>query len=99
MKGPTDDSYGIEVARLAGVPSEITRRAKEILRDLEADAPKRSAKAEPKAEAEVIPMNDTISLFTGVENDIAEQIKATDINTLTPIEAMNLIFKWKNELM
>ncbi len=95
VKGPTDDSYGIEVARLAGVPAEITRRAREILRDLEAEAPKKTA----KAEAELPLADDTISLFTGVESDIAEQIKATDINTLTPIEAMNLIFKWKNELM
>ncbi len=96
VKGPTDDSYGIEVARLAGVPAEVTRRAKEILRDLEGEEPKKNSKR-TQAEPEMIP--DTISLFSGVESDVAEQIKATDINTLTPIEAMNLIFTWKNQLM
>ena len=96
VKGPTDDSYGIEVARLAGVPAEITRRAKEVLRELEGESPKKKgSKTQPESDM----MSDTISLFSGVESDIAEQIKATDINTLTPIEAMNLIFTWKNQLM
>ena len=96
VKGPTDDSYGIEVARLAGVPSEITRRAKEILKDLENDAPKKkSSDAMPVCEFG----DGTISLLSGVESEIAEEIKSTDINTLTPIEAMNLIFTWKNRLL
>ncbi len=96
VKGPTDDSYGIEVARLAGVPSEITRRAKEILKELENASPK-------KNRTETVPTQDmfdgTISLFSGVESEVADEIKATDINTLTPIEAMNLIFTWKNKLL
>ena len=95
VKGPTDDSYGIEVARLAGVPSEVTRRAKEILKDLEGDAPKNNKSSATVENG----FGDTLSLFSTVESDVAEQIKATDINTLTPIEAMNLIFTWKNQLM
>ncbi len=97
VKGPTDDSYGIEVARLAGVPAEITRRAKEILKEIEAEGAFHGKGG--KAAPEVAPIDETISLFSGVESDVAEDIRKTDINTLTPIEAMNLIFKWKNQLM
>ena len=97
VKGPTDDSYGIEVARLAGVPAEITRRAKEILKEIEAEGAfhGKGGKDVPV----VAPIDETISLFSGVESDVADDIRRTDINTLTPIEAMNLIFKWKNQLM
>ncbi len=95
VKGPTDDSYGIEVARLAGVPVEVTRRAKEILAELESDAPRKGE----KRSAETAPDSDTISMLSSVSDEVAEAIRATDINTLTPIEAMNLIFEWKKELM
>ena len=95
VKGPTDDSYGIEVARLAGVPGEITRRAKEILASLEGNravpAPKKAAKAQ---ENEVVSMS-----FGDIINDeIAEKLRKTDINTLTPIEALNLIYELKKML-
>ena len=94
VKGPTDDSYGIEVAKLAGVPAEITKRAKVILKELEADgaaAPR--AKTGPSKEVPddtlAIPMTDA---FT---DEIVDGLKKCDINTLTPIEAINLIFEWK----
>ena len=94
VKGPTDDSYGIEVAKLAGVPAEITKRAKVILKELEADgaaAPR--AKTGPSKEVPddtlAIPMTDA---FT---DEIVDGLKKCDINTLTPIEAINLIFQWK----
>ena len=95
VKGPTDDSYGIEVARLAGVPGEITRRAKEILASLEGNravsAPKKAAKAQ---ENEVVSMS-----FGDIINDeIAEKLRKTDINTLTPIEALNHIYELKKML-
>ena len=96
VKGPTDDSYGIEGARLAGVPAEVTRRAKEVLRELESDAPKKKS-ADISAEADFC--DGTISMMSGVADDIADKIRQTDINTLTPIEAMNLIFEWKKALM
>ena len=94
VKGPTDDSYGIEVARLAGVPSEITKRAKEILAGLEAEMPvKRTVPHEA-------PVGDgTISMMSSAADTVADDIRATDINTLTPIEAMNKIFEWKKILL
>ncbi len=99
VRGPTDDSYGIEVARLAGVPGEITRRAREILAELEgkktAKISKKTAKnPQNNADCDVISMN-----FGDIINDeIAERLRLTDINTLTPIEALNLIFDLKKLL-
>lgn len=96
VKGPADDSYGIEVARLAGVPTEITRRAKEILRELESGENQKTAKVN---EDTVQTGDGTISIMESAAESIADKIRNTDINTLTPIEAMNMIFEWKRELM
>ena len=94
VRGGTDDSYGIEVAKLAGVPNDVVKRAKEILAHIEADRP--VAKAEKKEE----PVG--FDLFSGItesiENEVADRIRSVDINTLTPIEAMNLLFELKNKL-
>ncbi len=91
VRGPTDDSYGIEVARLAGVPSEITRHAREILSELEKNGKASPAAKTKKAEPESINMS-----FADIAADeIKERIQKTDINTLTPIEALNLIYELK----
>ena len=95
VRGGTDDSYGIEVAKLAGVPSEVVKRAKEILATIEAgDRPERVVRSERAA--------DTPDLFTqlssSAEGEVAEKIRSLDINTLTPIEAMNALFEYKKLL-
>jgi DNA mismatch repair protein MutS len=95
VRGPTDDSYGIEVARLAGVPDTVTKRAREILKTLEEG--KRSAQTAPAPPPqESAPVNYTF------EDQSAEHIKETlrklDLNTLTPIEAMNVLFSLQREL-
>nr|MBE6545184.1 DNA mismatch repair protein MutS [Oscillospiraceae bacterium] len=94
VRGGTDDSYGIEVAKLAGVPSEVVKRAKEILSEIESDKP--VAVRESRVEK-----ND-LDLFSGIaaskEGDVCDRLRATDINTLTPIEAMNLLFELKKTL-
>ncbi|MBQ4353544.1 MAG: DNA mismatch repair protein MutS [Clostridia bacterium] len=103
VPGPADDSYGIEVARLAGVPADITRRAKEILAELEGKkaagkpigAPGGAKKA-AKAEEDTVPM--TLSFADAVADEIKEKLRRTDVNTLTPIEALNLIYEWKKML-
>ena len=94
VRGGTDDSYGIEVAKLAGVPSEVVNRAREILADIESDKPvARVQKREQPVE---------FDLFAGIteskENEVADQLRSVDINTLTPIEAMNLLFELKKKL-
>jgi len=96
VKGPTDDSYGIEVARLAGVPSEITKRAKQILADLEG---KGTSAAKPVTKSADTSLLDENFSFDDIAADtIKEGLKKTDINTLTPIEALNLIYEWKKLL-
>ena len=94
VRGGTDDSYGIEVAKLAGVPNDVIKRAKEILSSIEAGAPRAERKAIEK-EAE-------FDLFTSIteskESDACEKLRETDLNTLTPIEAMNLLFEIKKIL-
>ncbi len=94
VRGGTDDSYGIEVAKLAGVPNDVVKRAREILADIEADKP--VAKVERSA------ARPEFDLFTGIteskENEAADRIRSVDINTLTPIEAMNLLFELKKML-
>ena len=94
VPGPTDDSYGIEVAQLAGVPGEITRRAKDILRELEGNPQKKPAK-KSTTEADESMMQCTLSFADIALDEIKEALKKTDINTLTPIEALNLIYEWK----
>ena len=93
VRGPADDSYGIEVAKLAGVPDKVIKRAKEILSELESGNI-RTESVTVKADAQT----DNFSIFDTVADDIKNEICATDINTLTPIEAMNLIYDWKRRL-
>ena len=92
VRGPADDSYGIEVAKLAGVPDKVIKRSKEILSDLESDSPKNTTISQKDSPA------DNFSIFDTVAEDIKREISLTDINTLTPIEAMNLIYDWKRRL-
>ena len=90
VKGPTDDSYGIEVSKLAGVPNEVVKRAKQILNEIlsgeiQIKQPI-SKKAQPTMELSI----EDIGVY-----EAADRIKKIDINTLTPIEAMNFIFELK----
>lgn len=93
VPGGADDSYGIEVAKLAGVPDYITNRAKEILADLESGKTKTDIINKPKKSAEDIQQ---LSLMPAVDSVIADKLKKIDINTLTPIEAINLLYELKN---
>ena len=95
VRGGTDDSYGIEVAKLAGVPNEVVKRAREILKDIEAGS-------HIAVGHNVVKRDDEVDLFAGftssVNDDVADKIRAVDINTMTPIEAMNLLFELKKML-
>lgn len=100
VKGPTDDSYGIEVARLAGVPGEVTRRAKEILRELEKEnRGEKSGKTSGKpAKAAPTFTEETLTFSDVAADTIKEKLQKLDVNTLTPIEALNLLYEWKKLL-
>ncbi len=93
VKGPTDDSYGIEVSKLAGVPNEVVKRAKNILNEIiEQGGPVRPVLSNKNAPTMEMSIED-IGIY-----EIADRVKKIDINTLTPIEAMNFIFELKKLL-
>ncbi|MBQ5810733.1 MAG: DNA mismatch repair protein MutS [Clostridia bacterium] len=85
VRGGADDSYGIDVAKLAGVPSSITNRAREILSQLES--------GEMECAAPARPMNEMsqISLELNGAAELLAELKAVDANVLTPIECMNIL--------
>lgn len=90
VPGGADDSYGIEVAKLAGVPNSIINRAKQILQDLEnGKAETVIQKADPDEQAQ-------LSLLGTVQSPVIDKLNGVDLNTLTPIEAMNLLYELKN---
>ncbi len=95
VRGPTDDSYGIEVARLAGVPDEVTRRAKEILKDLESEGKRERLISRDQPESAA---NMTLTFADSAAEQIKDELRKLDINTLTPIEAMNFLYEWKKLL-
>lgn len=100
VRGAADDSYGIEVAKLAGLPQTVTDRAKQVLHQLEASAPSSSAT-----------QLDFASLGSGQEAQEAQQagqkpisapweerLTALDVETLTPLEALNFLYELKQEM-
>ena len=91
VPGGADDSYGIEVAKLAGVPNSIITRAKDILSELE------SGKGEAHHEKKRSDSDmGQLSLISAAQSPVTEKLEGVDLNTLTPIEAMNLLYELKN---
>ena len=92
VPGGADDSYGVEVAKLAGIPNWVINRAKQILKELEAGAA--AAPPPTKAVSQTTEQEDMqISILPSEGSQIVEKLKALDVNTLTPIEAMNTLFE------
>ena len=91
VRGPADDSYGIEVAKLAGLPGSVTRRAHEVLRALEAAAPKNKVEQMDF---------DALQEYNSpaVPSEMMEKLEALDVETLTPIEALNFLYELKKTL-
>jgi DNA mismatch repair protein MutS len=93
VRGAADDSYGIEVAKLAGVPNEVVKNAKKVLAELVSGAPVQ-AKEKKAAEEDL----GFVTLDNMSEKAVCDKLRAVDINTLTPLEAINLIFELKKDL-
>ena len=95
VRGAADESYGIEVAKLAGVPDEVVKRAGKILASIDEHAP-----VDPKKN--LLPKTDggiaTLGLETIVYDKVCEDIKKLDVNTLTPIEALGKLYEMKKIL-
>lgn len=92
VRGGADGSYGIEVAKLAGVPNSVVNRARTILKELEGTGVQvhmgEAPKAEDGAQEEV-----QISFSSSAKDELIEELKQTDVNTLTPIEAMQKLYE------
>lgn len=89
VRGGADGSYGIEVAKLAGVPNSVVNRAKAILKDLEEQGGVTVVRTVKNEEPEDM----QISFTSNAGNEIVEKLKNLDINTLTPIEAMQKLYE------
>ena len=91
VRGGADDSYGIEVAALAGVPKEVINSAKRILKKIENDEIKIEHTEKVQEESNQIGFGDNIATA------IKEELKNLDVTTFTPIEAMNKLFELSNK--
>ena len=93
IRGGTDDSFGIEVAYLADVPHDVIVRAREILTAIESNPANKTADI---AQVETIIEKKASEIKT--DNKILERIKNIDLSTITPIEAMNELYKLQKEV-
>ena len=96
VPGPADGSYGIEVAKLAGVPNPVVKRAREVLKEI-IDEQERTGgvlkvPTEVPEESGTSPEDFQISFTSHASDEILDELKALDVNTFTPIEAMNYLY-------
>ncbi len=94
-RGGTDESYGVHVAKLAGVPKHVTKRANEILRTLERKSILKDKKEEKKDKKQV---NGQFDMFNYKLAEIAHELDKINLNELTPIDAMNTLARIKEKM-
>ena len=96
VKGGTDESYGVHVAKLAGVPQVVTRRANEILKSIERKnvLNNKTIEKQDKKQAE-----GQLTMYNYKLAEIAHELDKVDVNDLTPIEALNTLVKLKEKMM
>ena len=94
VEGSADKSYGIHVAKLAGVPRSVNDRATEILGQLEAS----HGGGEIAISSASRSSDSQMSLFGGQEHPLLDHIREIDLNHLTPMQAIVLIQKWQTSL-
>jgi DNA mismatch repair protein MutS len=99
IAGAADKSYGIHVARLAGVPVEVNERAKQVLSQLEDEhldangRPKISPSVKEDRKGDI-----QLTLFGAADHPLLDVIRQTDVNGLTPMEALQLVAQWQQKL-
>ncbi len=96
LKGGADESFGVEVARLAGVPDSVIKRAREIMKKLEAGDEIKVGK--PRKPDDSVPEVMQSGFFDNAANEIAEEIKKMDFSAITPIEALNKLYEYQKKL-
>jgi len=96
-EGSADKSYGIEVARLAGLPPAVIARAREVLRRHEQSERQLSEKLTPG-----LPPSNGVgeqqALFTPIAREVLEALRAADLDHLRPIDALNLLAQLKKQI-
>ena len=111
MEGPADKSYGIHVAKLAGLPSSLLTHAENILTILETNSQANLQEDAPveKAEVEIVESSATVKvprveseqldLFTSnLDQEVLEEIKSVRVMNLTPLQALQFIDQWQTRL-
>ena len=106
VEGGTDRSYGIYVAKMAGLPNKVIKRANEILESFEQknmftkSGDIRETTMEKLGKRSKVKYNNGLQypLFTAKESEIEREIQEIDIDNLTPVEALNKISKWKKKI-
>jgi DNA mismatch repair protein MutS len=97
-EGPADRSYGIHVARLAGLPAGLIERAREVLEELESERTVEHLRHRPtrgdRSRGDGPPQ---LPLFAAEEHALVQAVRAIELDSLTPLEALNRIAAWKKE--
>lgn len=98
VEGAADKSYGIHVARLAGVPKSVLERAKQILAHLEQEHldDEGRSKMSRRSRTKIRKGDLQLTLFAAVEHPLIDEIRKTDLNALTPLDALNLLRRWQD---
>ena len=91
VPGPADGSFGVDVARLAGLPERVITRARQLLKELEA--------GEPRTAVPAAPQDDQISLADLKGDEVRRRLESLNVETLTPIEALNTLYELKQLLL
>ncbi len=92
--GAADRSYGIEVAKLAGLPNEVITRAREVLAEHESVERLATGHLSPGAS----PPATQLTIFTPISQPVLEKLREVDLNRLTPLEALNLLAELKRQI-
>jgi DNA mismatch repair protein MutS len=100
VEGAADKSYGIHVARLAGVPREVLERAKQILAHLEQDHVDDDgrSKLSRKGRTRIRKGDLQLTLFAAAEHPLIDELRKADLNALSPMAALNLLQQWREKL-
>jgi DNA mismatch repair protein MutS len=94
--GAADRSYGIEVAKLAGLPNEVIERAREVLAEHENAERQLSGLLASDESRTSLPAQ--LTIFTPISQPVLDRLREVDLNRLTPLEALNLLAELKKEV-
>jgi DNA mismatch repair protein MutS len=95
-EGAADKSYGIEVAKLAGLPSEVVRRAREVLSEHENAEQSAVTHLSREEDRKSAPLQ--LTIFTPLSQKIVDRIREIDLDRISPLEALKLLHQLKSQL-